>query len=242
MTARGSGAALDVDDLARAVRAAAWPALFVGVRAVADLPVHPDEHSLYVGVVPAVRRATATGRMLAREVLRNMGIAPAAILRRDGGAPAFPAGMSGSIAHDDDVAVCVAAAGVDARFGVGVDVEPALPLPTEIVGDVLCTAEERAFVGDDLRKARAIFSSKEAVYKACFPGQGVFFEFADVFLTRVEVSATRDGDPLLFLNFATSSNAIVSVRTLLAPRIVAFARAVSLPPAPISLSGRGQRS
>ncbi len=226
----GVGVGVDVDDLARAVRAAAWPELFIGVRAVRDVPLHPDEQCLYAGVVDSVRRATSTGRLLAREVLRNMGVAPSAILRNAGGAPAFPIGVSGSIAHDDEVAVCVAAAGVGARLGVGVDVEPALPLPAEIIGDVVCGAEERAFVAEDGLRARAIFSSKEAVYKACFPGQGAFFEFADVFLTRVEHKETHDRDPMLVMSFATSTDAIVSVRTLLGPRIVAMARAVSLPP------------
>lgn len=225
---------VDVDYLTRALRSLAWPELFIGVREIHDVPIHPGEKCLYVGVVDSVRRATSTGRLLAREVLRNMGVVAGPMLRNEGGAPDFPVGVTGSIAHDDAVAVCVAAAGIGARLGLGIDVEPALPLPAEIVGDVVVTADERAFVGEDFVLARAIFSSKEAVYKACFPAQRVFLEFRDVVLTRSERTQSHDGDPALALTFATSTNAIVSVRVLLAPRIVAIGRAVSMPLPPRS--------
>jgi 4'-phosphopantetheinyl transferase EntD len=175
-----------------------------GARAVFDAPMHPQERVLVHGVVDRVRRQTATGRLLLREVLRTMGVAPGPILRTTGGRPALPIGIVASLAHDDDVAVCVAA--LVPRTGVnlalGVDVEPALPLPAEILDDVVISPGDRAAVSADgvvdPVRARLLFCVKEAVYKACFPLDGVFLEFADVAVVegtlpgRVEAT-TRTG-------------------------------------------------
>lgn len=188
--------------------------LWCGARAIADEPVHPGEQALYVGVSSSVRRATSTGRALARELLRNMGVVPGPMLRRVGGQCAWPTGMVGSIAHDDDVAVCVlSGGGVNVAFGV--DVEPALPLPAEIVPDVACHPAERAFVADDPVAARQLFCAKEAVFKACFPVDELFLEHADVELL------TAAGNQL---TMRTSTGWLLHVAVTRAPRLLACAR------------------
>lgn len=174
--------------------------VFSGARAVHDAPMHPRERVLVHGVVDRVRRQTATGRLLLREVLHTMGVVAGPILRTTGGRPALPIGVVASLAHDDDVAVCVAGAGVN--LALGVDVEPALPLPAEIVDDVVTSTGDRAAVAVDgvvdPVRARLLFCVKEAVYKACFPLDEVFLEFADVAVVegalpgRVEAT-TRTG-------------------------------------------------
>jgi 4'-phosphopantetheinyl transferase EntD len=188
--------------------------LWCGARAIADEPIHPGEQALYVGVASSVRRATSTGRALARDLLRNMGVVPGPMLRRSDGQCAWPMGMVGSIAHDDDVAVCVlSGGGVNVAFGV--DVEPALPLPEEIVADVACHRRERAFVDGDPVAARLLFCAKEAVFKACFPVDEQFLEHADVEL--LAASPTR-------LTMQTSTGWLLHVAVTRAPRLLACAR------------------
>ncbi len=210
------------DDVVRALRRITPGHLFCGARAIVHAPIHPQERCLYTGVVDKVRDQTATGRLLAREVLRNMGVSPRAILRNEGGAPDFGAGVVGSIAHDDEFAVCVAGAGVN--VAIGVDVEPALPLPAELLHDVAVTYEERAAVDRDAVFARLLFAAKEAVYKACFPVERVFYEFADVRLVG-HVAAPRER-----MRFTTKSGATVVVEATRSPRILAVAHVETFAP------------
>lgn len=216
----------EVDEVAvaRALRAlldaAGATHVFSGARAVFDAPLHPQERHLAHGVVDRVRRQTSTGRLLLREVLRTMGVVPGAILRTTGGRPALPSGVTASLAHDDEVAVCVAASigGVD--LAIGVDVEPALPLPAEIVDDVVTAAGDRAAVTVDgvvdPVRARLLFCVKEAVYKACFPLDELFLEFADVAV----VAGALPGP----VEVRTTSGRTLTVHTTAAPVLLAFAR------------------
>ncbi len=190
-----------------------------GARAIADEPLHPGERALFLDVDVRTRRATSTGRALARQLLQHLGISAGPILRSTGGQPTWPTGIVGSIAHDDDVAVCVVSRG---GVVLGVDVEPALPLPAEIKNDVAITAIERAAVGDDLVAARLLFCAKEAVFKACFPIEGVFFEHADVQLqTRGALSLTAST-----ALFTTSTKRTVQVAMTRTPRLIALAHIV----------------
>jgi 4'-phosphopantetheinyl transferase EntD len=206
--------ALDVSTaLRRLLDDAGHTDLWCGARAIAEEPIHPGEHSLSVGVAASVRRATSTGRALAREVLRSMGVVPGPLLRRRGGQCAWPPGVVGSIAHDDDVAVCVL--GLDVSVAIGVDVEPAVPLPHEIIDDVACHPAERAFVEGDPVAARLLFCAKEAVFKACFPVDERFLEHADVEL--LSASPNR-------LTLQTSTGWLLHVAVARTPRLLACAR------------------
>lgn len=174
--------AVDVDAVAAALRALTPPRFFCGARAIAAVPRHPQEACLYVDVDAhgdvGAARATATGRLLAREVLRNLGVVPGPLLREAGGAPAWPRGVSGSIAHSVDVAVCVVGAGVDSA--VGVDVEAAVDLDVDVAARVVASDVEAAFVDGDARAATVLFCAKEAVFKALYPLERRFYEYSDV--------------------------------------------------------------
>ena len=215
-----------VDDVAVALRHLVDDDLVCGARAILRAAIHPGEACLYDGVDERVRRATATGRMLAREVLRSLGVSPGPILRTTGGQPAWPIGMVGSIAHDDEVAVCVCGVNVNVNVNVGVDIEPAEALPAEIVDDVVCTELERALVGDDLVLARLLFCAKEAVYKACFPIDARFLEFNDVWLAEPASGSSSSSSSWLM---ATSTGRLVRVRVAREPRLLAVARVLSSP-------------
>jgi 4'-phosphopantetheinyl transferase EntD len=71
---------------------------------------------------------------------------------------------------------------------IGCDIEPALPLPTEVVDRVLTVAERAALGNRAPWHDRLIFCAKEAVYKAQFPLTGRRLDFHDV---EVEVDGAR---------------------------------------------------
>jgi 4'-phosphopantetheinyl transferase EntD len=138
----------------------------------------PAEAAPLVKAVPAVRAASGAGRLLARQILQSAGVTPVALLRSPSGAPAWPEGYVGSIAHDDVMAVAAIARDPALR-GIGIDVEPRASLPEELVDLVVTAPEARELDGDRIA-ARLLFCAKEAVYKATNPIDGRFLEFDDI--------------------------------------------------------------
>ena len=107
-----------------------------------------------------------------------------------GGAPIWPAGVVGSLAHDE--AVAVAAVGLRRDFAsIGIDVEPAGALPADMFA-LVATPRERRMIDDDPVKAKLLFAAKEAVYKAVYPLDRVFLEFGGI---EIDL-ATGNGDDM----------------------------------------------
>lgn len=110
---------------------------------------------------PARRQASGAARQVAHELLSDLGLYDVAVLRASSGAPVWPDGITGSLAHDEEMAVA-ALAPLSARIGsVGIDVEPAIVLPDDIFAlvatrDDVTDAVEPSLVG------RVLFSAKEA--------------------------------------------------------------------------------
>jgi 4'-phosphopantetheinyl transferase EntD len=138
----------------------------------------PEELETIGESVAKVRRASGAARLVARKLLRKAGLRPGALPKSISGAPCWPQGVVGSLAHDDHVAVAAVGA-AKSIGGLGIDVEPAEPLPADIY-DLVTTPQERLFVGMDLRLARRIFVLKEAVYKAVHPVDEIFLEHHDI--------------------------------------------------------------
>jgi 4'-phosphopantetheinyl transferase EntD len=188
------GAGRDAFDCAP-LRAALGPlGVLVGARRI-----RPGDEAAFAGpglgrpANLARRRASGAARIVARDLLRELGVVAAApLMRSPSGAPAWPEGVIGSLAHDDDFAVAaVAQRGL--VIGIGVDVEPAEALPADLVGLVLNAAERRETKGDGV-KQRLVFVAKEAVYKAIHPLDGTPLEYADIEIALGEGRATlRDG-------------------------------------------------
>lgn len=155
------------------------------------------------------RAASGAGRQVAHELLRRLGCADCAVLRGQLGNPIWPAGIIGSIAHDDDLAVAVAARS-DAVRSVGVDIEPALPLPKELE-PIVATSRDRQGDLDAAIGGRILFAAKEAVYKASFPLDGRVLGFEDIAVDFESGKAV------------TSSGRMLTVRFAISPRILALA-------------------
>jgi len=159
--------------------------------------VHPDE-AAFVHGSPAARRATFLGgRVALRAAMAALGAAPAdpapPILSTPRGAPAMPPGFVGSVSHKREVAIAIAArAEPTPRATVGIDVEIARPLRTDIAPRVLTPAERADLAGLDgaARDAAVLlrFAAKEAIYKALDPWVQRLVSFQEA-----EIDAAPDG-------------------------------------------------
>ena len=113
--------------LQRAIDALAVPGLLIGHRVISQGDelelLHEEMASLSFPAIER-RRASGAARRVARELMNSMGFAGLPILRSTFGAPIWPAGVVGSMAHDDRIAV--AAVGLQRDLdAVGIDIEPA---------------------------------------------------------------------------------------------------------------------
>ena len=127
---------------------------------------------------PPMRRASGAARWIARGLLADMGLNDVAVLRGSSGAPVWPQGITGSLAHDDEMAVA-AVAPIGHIASLGIDVEPALPLPDEIFPLVATTAD-RTDATDRRLAGRILFAAKEAVYKAAYPLDREVLDYEDI--------------------------------------------------------------
>ena len=198
-----------------AIDTLAFPGVAVGHRLISP----GDEHALLKEEVPAlaasvvkVRRASGAARIVARQLLTQLGYANCALPKGPAGAPVWPAGIVGSLAHDSRVAV--AAVGMRADVGaLGIDVEPAECLPSELL-DLVVTPQERLNLGDDVYRGRLLFVAKEAVYKAIHPLDQTFLEHHDVEINLSERTAVVRSGRVVELRFSISAHHLVALAFL----------------------------
>ena len=153
------------------------PAPIVSVEAFEDVPGEEPlggEQHLIAGVVETRRCEFITARRCAREALKRLGHAPAPMLSGDRRAPRWPDGIAGSITHCSGYRAA-AVASTASVAAIGIDAEPHGPLPKG-VEEAVTLAEERDMLAE-LRAShpgphwdKILFSAKESVYKAWFPG------------------------------------------------------------------------
>lgn len=159
--------------------------------------------------VLSVRRASGAGRDLARALCAQIGISVAALPRAPQQYPIWPDGLRGAISHDADFAAAIVAS-ADQFGGVGIDIEPAEDLSLDL-RTMISPAEELAAFSDMPFSTKALFSIKEAVYKAVYPHDGIFLDFHDVKINRAGNTA------------ATNYGRTVFWRVLAAPHVLAVA-------------------
>ena len=204
-----SGEAAETALLA-AMEGLAPPGIRLGCRAIRDgdeTLLLPQEAAAFPGSRPAARRASGAARAVARRLLGLEGLEAAPIGRSAAGAPLWPPGVAGSLAHDEAMAV---AAVTRAAFSPGIDVEPAVPLPADVASLVAIAGDNLA--GVDARLAgRVLFSAKEAVYKAVYPLDGEILGYEHI---RVDLAS---GEAV------TANGRRAWLRFCLLPRIVVLA-------------------
>ena len=196
--------------LQRDIESLAPAGLLIGHRLIAagdENELLDEEAASIASSVVAVRRASGTARLVARELLARLGHHRVALPKAPSGAPIWPTGIVGSIAHDENVAV--AAVGLQRAFmAVGIDVEPATPLPSDTLGLVAAPDDLRAIEKDPLG-GKLLFAIKEAVYKAVSPLDGVFLEFRDITVDPDARNAVTRNGRTLALRYCLSSRIVV---------------------------------
>jgi len=154
----------------------------------------PPAEALAVRQAVASRqREFALGRWCARQALQSMGRPASVIPVGANRVPVWPAGVVGSISHDEGW--CIAGvAPADRWAGLGVDTELVARLRLDMATQ-LCTAWESArWLGDTeapVRIARLarVFSLKEAAFKVLFPRFGQWIDFH-----QAEATELPDGE------------------------------------------------
>lgn len=195
-----------------AIDAIALPGIVIGHRLISAGDEHallPEEAAAFASSVDSVRRASGAARIVARQLLAPLGYPECPIPRASSGAPVWPAGVIGSLAHDARMAIATVGSSHDVA-ALGVDVEPAEILPPELL-DLVATPEERLKIGADPFRGRLLFAAKEAVYKAIYPLDRAFLDHHDVQIDFAERKAhIRNGR-------------VVDIRLSLAAHLVALA-------------------
>ncbi|BCG87159.1 4'-phosphopantetheinyl transferase [Mesorhizobium sp. 113-3-9] len=198
--------------LAQALAALASNGIRTGCRLIREgdeTHLLPEEARSSPARQPAMRRASGAARWIAHRLLADLGIKNVTLPRAPSGAPVWPDGIIGSLAHDDDMAVA-AVATVGRILSLGIDVEPALPLPDDIFG-IVVTAADRTGAADPRLAGRILFAAKEAVYKAAYPLDREVLGYEDI---AVNLDAGRA---------TTKTGRGVSLAYCVAPRVAVLA-------------------
>lgn len=151
------------------------------------ITLYAEEEACVARAVASRRREFATGRHCARAALGQLGLPPTAITKGARSAPDWPAGVVGSITHCAGYRAAAVALATD-LVTVGIDAEPAEPLPDGILALISIPREraELAVLTDawpGVPWDRLLFSTKESVYKAWAPLVGTFLDF-----TRADIT------------------------------------------------------
>jgi 4'-phosphopantetheinyl transferase EntD len=143
----------------------------------------PEEAALLVKAVPKRRREFTHGRTCARRALASLGVEPGPLLVGAAREPLWPSAIVGSITHDSELCIAVAAHSL-AYAGIGVDVEPDEPLTPEVAARIWSPEEARAAEASGVvpvaSAAKLVFAAKEAVYKCQFAVTGAYVGFRGV--------------------------------------------------------------
>lgn len=196
--------------LQSAIGALCFPGVMVGHRLISpgdENALLPEETPAFASSVPKVRRASGAARIVARQLLKDLGQPECALPKGSGGAPTWPAGVVGSLAHDTRVAV--AAVGRRDDVGaIGIDVEPAESLPPELL-ELVATPQERLRMDDDPYQGRLLFVAKEAVYKAVYPLDQRFLDHHDVQINFADRKAIVRNGRVVELRFCIAAHLLV---------------------------------
>jgi 4'-phosphopantetheinyl transferase EntD len=142
--------------------------------------MHATERAHVAHAVDKRQREYASGRALLRSLIGR----PVSIPSQPDRTASFPAGVRGSLAHDNELVVA-AISDDPSVIAVGIDVEPLTTLSDEIARQILRSDEA------DLDALQA-FTLKEAAYKAWSVLGGQMLDHHDVRLTVDDLRFTAE--------------------------------------------------
>jgi 4'-phosphopantetheinyl transferase EntD len=196
-------------DLERVIAGLAIPGVAIGYRRILpgdeDALLEEERRSIASSQTDR-RRASGAARTVARQLLDRFGHVRCPIPRGADGEPLWPAGMTGSLSHDDEFAVA-AVARAQGGAAIGIDIEPATPLPDDMI-DLVVKPGELSKIAERRLAGRLLFAAKEAVYKAVFPLDRTFLEFQDIEVDLGKLRAFVPGGRMLSIRYGHSSHII----------------------------------
>jgi enterobactin synthetase component D / holo-[acyl-carrier protein] synthase len=168
-----SGRLLPVGHAVAVERLAAYPAALL---------FHAESASCR-GAHDRRRLAFRSGRLCARNALAALGVPSRPIQTGIAGEPIWPARITGSISHTNEIVAAVVARKPQ-TIGVGLDVESDGPLRDDAVTEIVCRPEEldrhcESLAPVNLRRGKLLFVIKEALYKLYWPLAGAAADFHD---------------------------------------------------------------
>ena len=196
--------------LQAALAALSLPGVMIGHRLISagdETALMARESAALTNHIVTVRRASGAARIVARDFLARLGFANCELPKAQSGAPIWPDDIVGSLAHDKRVAVAAVARRRDAG-ALGIDIEPAEPLPPDLL-ELVTTPRERRNMNLDPYRGRLHFVAKEAVYKAVYPRDQIFLEHHDVEIDFAQGKATTRTGHIVELKICISSHLVV---------------------------------
>lgn len=182
--------------------------------------IDPQERQLVVSAIESRQREFAAGRLCARRAHTRLGISDKPVLADADRQPRWPEGIAGSISHVSGI--CGVAVARRAHVaGIGLDIELSIDLPAD-ASQIVLTEWERSMLSlfserERGRRARLVFSAKEAFYKCYRSAGGGWLDFHEV-----ELRSTPDADEIeLRLAKSRHMNAVrIDGRYALTPRFI----------------------
>lgn len=135
-----------------------------------------SEQQLVTHAVDKRKADFGDSRWCAHQAMQDMRL-DGPILRGVRGMPVFPQGVAGSLTHTEGFRAALI--GRSSKWkSLGIDAEPACPLPEGVFNTIARPEERRRLWHSDIAHAdKIIFSAKETTYKAWFPLTHRFLDF-----------------------------------------------------------------
>ena len=158
----------------------------------------PEERSVVSQAVDIRKSEFGDARWCAHRALKELGYTGSEpILRGERGMPLWPEGYTGSMTHTEGLRAAVAAPVSQVR-SMGLDAEPAEPLPEHVL-TMIARAGEMPQLGRLQRAGitcpdRLLFCAKEATYKTWFPMTHRWLDF-----DQAEIDLRLDGSLISYI-------------------------------------------
>lgn len=146
-----------------------------------SVTLFPEETALVANAVAKRRQEFATVRLCARLALGRFGVPAGPLTPGPRGEPRWPAGIAGSMTHCEGYRAAAVARSTDV-VSLGIDAEPAEPLPDGVLGVVSLPEERRHLASLEAGNPgvsweKLLFSAKESVFKTWYPLTGRELDF-----------------------------------------------------------------
>ena len=189
------------------------------------LRLHPLEQALVTHSVDKRKAEFGDARWCAHQALEALGRdSSKPILRGERGMPLWPSSVSGSLTHTDGFRAAVAAPRLLVH-SMGLDAEPAEPLPDGVLGSIARDSElpqlEQLRSGGLDCADRLLFCAKEATYKAWFPLTHRWLGF-----DQAEIDIRPDGSFVSYLLIRPTPIPFISGRWIIRDGFLVAATAV----------------